>query len=83
MSLVWLSLGALVGFPTIALPSLQANITTHLQNTTNPNLTYYKYDLLGSNDTSNRSQSLKYENGFNHLWHLASGQAMNTNDENL
>ena len=30
-----------------------------------------------------RCQSPKYENGFKHLWHLASGQAMNTNDENL
>ena len=29
-------------------------------------------------------QSPKYENGFKHLWHLASGRAMNTsNDENL
>ena len=30
-----------------------------------------------------RCQSPKYENGFKHLWHLASGRAMNTNDENL
>lgn len=54
VSLVWLSLGALVGFPTIALPSLQANITTtHLQNNitnNSPNLTYYKYDLLSNKD---------------------------------
>ena len=28
-------------------------------------------------------QSPKYENGFKHLWHLASGWAMNTNDENV
>ena len=25
-----------------------------------------------------RCQSPKYENGFKHLWHLASGRAMNT-----
>ena len=31
----------------------------------------------------NRCQSPKYENGFKYLWHLASGRAMNTNDENL
>ena len=30
-----------------------------------------------------RCQSPKYENGFQHWRHLASGQAMNTNDENL
>ena len=30
-----------------------------------------------------RCQNPKYENGFKHLWHLASGQAMNTNDENV
>ena len=30
-----------------------------------------------------RCQSPKYENGFKHLWHLASGRAMNTNDENI
>ena len=30
-----------------------------------------------------RCQSPKYENGFKHLLHLASGRAMNTNDENL
>ena len=30
-----------------------------------------------------RCQSPKYENGFKHLWHLVSGRAMNTNDENL
>ena len=58
MSLVWLSLGALVGFPTIALPSLQANKTTHLPNITNPNLTYYKYDLLSSNDTSDDGSTI-------------------------
>ena len=28
-----------------------------------------------------RCQSPKYENGFQHLWHLVSDQAMNTNDE--
>ena len=31
----------------------------------------------------NRCQSPKYENGFKYLWHLASGRAMNTNDENV
>ena len=30
-----------------------------------------------------RNPNLKYENGFKHLWHLASGWAMNNNDENL
>ena len=30
-----------------------------------------------------RCQSPKYENGFQHLWHLTWGRAMNTNDENL
>ena len=30
-----------------------------------------------------RCQSPKYENGFKHLWHLALGRAMNTNDENV
>ena len=30
-----------------------------------------------------RYQSPKYENGFKHLWHLASDRAMNTNDENV
>ena len=30
-----------------------------------------------------RCQSPKYENGFKHLWHLAMGRAMNTNDEIL
>ena len=30
-----------------------------------------------------RCQSPKYENRFKHLWHLALGRAMNTNDENL
>ena len=30
-----------------------------------------------------RCQSPKYENEFKHLWHLASGWAMNTNDEYL
>ena len=28
-----------------------------------------------------RCQSPKYENGFKHLWHMASGRAINTNDE--
>ena len=30
-----------------------------------------------------RRQSPKFENGFKHLWHLASGRAMKTNDENV
>ena len=62
MSLVWLSLGALVGFPTIALPSLQANKTTHLQNITNPNLTYYKYDLLSNKDETTTIDPIYLDN---------------------
>ena len=45
-------------------------------------VTHFSTSWYFSN-TSWRCQNPKYENGFKHLWHLASGWAMNTNDENL
>ena len=48
-----------------------------------PGLMYSSIYILNSITLVIRCQSPKYENGFKHLWHLASGRAMNTNDENV
>ena len=46
-------------------------------------VTYLGISARKSNMKQVRCPTPKYENGFKHLWHLESGWAMNTNDENL